>query len=146
MSIPQNYRLINIDLLDPESPSNFDLSTLVSSSSTFGGPSSAADAQHVAGQVRQLLRGGDAEGALRGALENVPYGGDDRAKVGACKVVVSVEALVKKGNDGKRVVVVIIIIIDKWVLERVGSPPCYRHGDPSVYQTGRDVAVAHTSI
>jgi len=27
-------------------------------------------------QVRQLLRGGDAEGALRGALESAPYGGD----------------------------------------------------------------------
>jgi actin related protein 2/3 complex subunit 5 len=26
--------------------------------------------------VRQLLRGGDAEGALRGALESAPYGGD----------------------------------------------------------------------
>lgn len=30
--------------------------------------------------MRQLLRGGDAEGALRGALESAPYGGDDAVK------------------------------------------------------------------
>lgn len=32
-------------------------------------------------QVKQLLRGGDAEGALRGALESAPYGGDAGVKV-----------------------------------------------------------------
>lgn len=31
-------------------------------------------------QVRQLLRGGDPEGALRGALESAPYGGDAGVK------------------------------------------------------------------
>ena len=28
------------------------------------------------------MRGGDNEGALRGALENVPYGADEQGKVG----------------------------------------------------------------
>jgi actin related protein 2/3 complex, subunit 5 len=72
-----NYRLINIDKLDPESSSNFPISTL----SPPVVPVSTSDVQSLAGQIRQLLRGGDTEGALRGALENPPYGGDDHAKV-----------------------------------------------------------------
>ena len=82
MSAQPNYRLINIDRLDPDSPNNFDLSTLVPGGDEGRRPSiTITDAQTLAGQVRQLLRGGDSEGALRGALENVPYGGDDRVKV-----------------------------------------------------------------
>jgi len=73
-----NWRTINIDLLDPESSANFDISTLAPAVA----PVSAADVQSLAGQIRQLLRGGDAEGALKGALENAPYGGDERTKVG----------------------------------------------------------------
>ena len=83
MSAQPNYRLINIDRLDPDSPNNFDLSTLVPSGGGDDGrrPSTTiADAQTLADQIRQLLRGGDPEGALRGALEKVPYGGDDRTK------------------------------------------------------------------
>ncbi|KAI9843765.1 MAG: hypothetical protein M1837_006126 [Sclerophora amabilis] len=72
----QNYRLINIDRLDPESSANFDVSTL----SAAVNPVSSADVQSLAGQVRQLLRGGDSEGALQGALENAPYGGDEKGK------------------------------------------------------------------
>ena len=72
-----NWRTINIDLLDPESSANFDISTLAPPVAHV----SAADVQSLAGQIRQLLRGGDTEGALRGALENAPYGGDERAKV-----------------------------------------------------------------
>ncbi|KAI9679739.1 MAG: hypothetical protein M1817_004753 [Caeruleum heppii] len=71
-----NYRLINIDRLDAESSSNFDIATLA----PITNPSSSADVQSLGGQIRQLLRGGDAEGALRGALENAPYGADERAK------------------------------------------------------------------
>ncbi len=82
MSVPKNYRLINIDRLDLDHPSNFDLSTLVPAYTGAGSITSSAEAQSLAGQIRQLLRGGDTEGALRGVLENVPYGGDDRAKVG----------------------------------------------------------------
>jgi len=72
-----NYRTINIDALDPDSPANFDLSTLTPSVK----PVSTADVTQLTGQIRQLLRGGDGEGALRGALENVPYGADVRGKV-----------------------------------------------------------------
>ena len=72
-----NWRTINIDLLDPESSANFDITSLAPSVA----PVSATEAQSLAGQIRQLLRGGDSEGALKGALENVPYGGDSSAKV-----------------------------------------------------------------
>lgn len=73
-----NWRTINIDLLDPDSPANFDLSTLTPSVT----PIPSSEVQALTAQVRQLLRGGDSEGALRGALEGVPYGGDERGKVG----------------------------------------------------------------
>ena len=72
-----NWRTINIDALDPESSTNFDITTLTPSIP----PISASDVQNLAGQIKQLLRGGDAEMALRGALDNVPYGGDSGAKV-----------------------------------------------------------------
>ncbi|KAH7135083.1 actin-related protein 2/3 complex subunit 5 [Dendryphion nanum] len=71
-----NWRTINIDALDPDSPANFDLSSLAPSVA----PVSTADVQSLAGQIRQLLRGGDSEGALQGALENPPYGADDKGK------------------------------------------------------------------
>lgn len=77
-NIDINWRTIDIDALDPESSSNFDLTTLTPAIT----PISAAEVQTLAGQIRQLLRGGDSEGALRGALENVPYGADEGGKVG----------------------------------------------------------------
>ena len=73
-----NWRTINIDALDPESAYNFDLSTLTPAVT----PASTSDVQTLSGQIRQLLRGGDNEGALRGALENAPYGADEQGKVG----------------------------------------------------------------
>lgn len=73
-----NWRTIDIDALDPESAANFDLTTLTPGVV----PVSSSDVQTLGGQIRQLLRGGDAEGALRGALENAPYGADERGKVG----------------------------------------------------------------
>ena len=75
-----NWRTINIDLLDPDSPANFSTTTLLPSLPQV----SASEVQSLGGQIRQLLRGGDAEGAMRGALENGPYGGDSSAKVSAC--------------------------------------------------------------
>ena len=72
-----NWRTINIDALDPESAYNFDLSTLTPAVI----PVSTSDVQTLSGQIRQLMRGGDNEGALRGALENVPYGADEQGKV-----------------------------------------------------------------
>ncbi|KAK0281876.1 hypothetical protein LTS00_012416 [Friedmanniomyces endolithicus] len=71
-----NWRTINIDALDPESAYNFDLSTLTPTVQ----PTSTQDVQTLNGQIRQLLRGGNAEGALRGGLENVPYGADEQGK------------------------------------------------------------------
>ncbi|KAF7188658.1 Actin-related protein 2/3 complex subunit 5 [Pseudocercospora fuligena] len=71
-----NWRTIDIDALDPESSANFDLTTLTPAVQ----PTSTADVQTLAGQIRQLLRGGNAEGALRGALENPPYGADEQGK------------------------------------------------------------------
>lgn len=72
-----NWRTINIDLLDPESSANFSTASLSPSVPAV----SAAEVQSLGNQIRQLLRGGDTEGALRGALENAPYGGDGAAKV-----------------------------------------------------------------
>ncbi|KAI9717795.1 MAG: hypothetical protein M1812_004524 [Candelaria pacifica] len=74
----QNYRTINIDALDPDSPTNFNISTLHPPLPS----ASAAEIQSLVGQIRQLLRGGDSEGALRGALENAPVGGDKGGKTG----------------------------------------------------------------
>jgi len=73
-----NFRTINIDALDPESSANFDLASLTPSVQ----PVSAAEVQQRTAAVRQLLRGGDSEGALRTALEgaSLVYGGDARAK------------------------------------------------------------------
>ena len=72
-----NWRTINIDALDPDSPANFDLTSLTPAVT----PISTADVQNTAQQIRQLLRGGDNQGALQGALENPPYGGDEKGKV-----------------------------------------------------------------
>ncbi|KAF2455872.1 actin-related protein 2/3 complex subunit 5 [Lineolata rhizophorae] len=71
-----NWRTINVDALDPDSALNFDMSTLTPAVT----PVSASEVQGLAGQIRQLLRGGDHEGALRGALESVPYGADEKGK------------------------------------------------------------------
>lgn len=76
-TLNDNWRTINIDALDPESSSNFDISTLHPAHA----PVSQSDVATLGQQVRQLLRGGDAEGALRGALEGAPYGGDAGVKV-----------------------------------------------------------------
>ena len=76
-----NWRTINIDSLDPDSHTNFPLSSLIPAQYP---PVSSTEAQQLQGQIRQLLRGGDVEGALRGGLENVPWGGEDGK--GAAKV------------------------------------------------------------
>jgi actin related protein 2/3 complex subunit 5 len=76
-SLTDNWRTLNIDALDPDSSQNFDISTLLPPLV----PVSDADIRHIATQVRQLLRAGDVEGALRGACENAPLGGDEGVKV-----------------------------------------------------------------
>jgi len=86
-----NWRTINIDALDPDSPANFDLTSLAPSVV----PISKSDVQATATQIRQLFRGGDSEGALRGALDTAPYGADDAGKVGVPPCFVARES--KKG-------------------------------------------------
>lgn len=75
-SLSDNWRTINIDALDPESSENFDTTTLHSVLPDV----SEAEVKQLAGQVRQLLRGGDTEGALRGACESAPVGASDAVK------------------------------------------------------------------
>ena len=84
-----NWRTINIDALDPESSYNFDLTTLTPAII----PVSTADVQTLSGQIKQLVRGGDHEGALRGALENAPYGADEQGKVGPEDEIVAGECI-----------------------------------------------------
>ena len=72
-----DWRTINVDIYDAESSLNFDLSTLTPNIT----PVSQSDVQSTTNQIRQGLRGGDTEGALRYALEQVPYGADEKGKV-----------------------------------------------------------------
>jgi actin related protein 2/3 complex subunit 5 len=76
-SLSENWRTINVDALDPESSQNFDISTLHSALPNV----SEAEIRQLAGQARQLLRGGDTEGALRGVCEGAPVGASDAVKV-----------------------------------------------------------------
>lgn len=71
------WRTINIDAYNEDSSVNFDTSTLHPPQPEI----SEAEVRQLAGQVRQLLRGGDAEGALRGCLETPVYNGTEGAKV-----------------------------------------------------------------
>ncbi|KAK4188790.1 actin-related protein 2/3 complex subunit 5 [Podospora australis] len=85
------WRTINIDALDPDSSVNFDVSSL----STPQPEISEADARQIAAQVRQLIRGGDPEGALRGALENPVYNGPELAKDTHLQTVIEVLQSIK---------------------------------------------------
>lgn len=76
-SLSDAWRTVNVDALDPDSSLNFDTSTLHPPLPEL----SEDDVRQLNGQVRQLLRGGDAEGALRGSLETPVYNGSDAAKV-----------------------------------------------------------------
>jgi actin related protein 2/3 complex subunit 5 len=71
------WRTINIDALEEDSSVNFDTSTLHPPQPEID----EAEVRQLSGQIRQLLRGGDAEGALRGSLETPVYNGTDAAKV-----------------------------------------------------------------
>ncbi|KAI0205686.1 actin-related protein 2/3 complex subunit 5 [Astrocystis sublimbata] len=90
-TIGDNWRTINIDALDPESSQNFDTSTLHPPLPE----ASEADVRALNGQVRQLLRGGDPEGALRGCLENPVYNGSELAKDAHLQTVIEVLQSIK---------------------------------------------------
>lgn len=76
-TLGDSWRTINIDALNEDSSLNFDTSTLHPPQPEID----EGEVRQLAGQVRQLLRGGDAEGALRGCLETPVYNGTDAAKV-----------------------------------------------------------------
>lgn len=78
-SLSDAWRTINIDALQEDSSLNFDTTTLHPPLPEI----SETEVRQLAGQVRQLLRGGDSEGALRGCLEMPVYNGTDSAKVSA---------------------------------------------------------------
>ena len=67
-----NYRTLNIDAYDPESAFNFPLETLLPGS--LPASSNSSEAAQIGQQIKQLLRAGDSEGALRGVLETAPLG------------------------------------------------------------------------
>lgn len=91
-----NYRTINIDALDPESSANFPMESLLPA--TLPQAASASDAANAATQVRQMLRGGDPEGALRTVLDTAPLGGDDRAKEVHLATVIDVLQGIRQGE------------------------------------------------
>lgn len=76
-TLGDSWRTINIDAYNEDSSVNFDISTLHPPQPEI----SEAEVRQLAGQVRQLLQGGDAEGALRGCLETPVYVGTEGAKV-----------------------------------------------------------------
>jgi actin related protein 2/3 complex subunit 5 len=77
-SLSDAWRTVNVDALQDDSSVNFDTSTLHPPQPE----TSEAEVRQVTAQVRQLLQGGDSEGALRGCLELPVYNGSDPAKVG----------------------------------------------------------------
>ncbi|KAF2125670.1 Arp2/3 complex 16 kDa subunit ARPC5 [Dothidotthia symphoricarpi CBS 119687] len=89
-----NWRTINIDALDPDSPANFDLSSLTPAVT----PISSADVQNLSQQIRQLLRGGDNEGALQGALESPPYGADEKSKESHLAAVIEILQSIRQSD------------------------------------------------
>ncbi|KAL1985509.1 hypothetical protein VTN96DRAFT_7839 [Rasamsonia emersonii] len=91
-----NYRTINVDVLDPESSVNFPLETLLPGN--LPPPTNANNAAAVASQVRQLLRGGDPEGALRLVLDTAPLGGDAQAKEIHLGTVIEVLQGIRQGE------------------------------------------------
>ncbi|KAI0809746.1 actin-related protein 2/3 complex subunit 5 [Xylaria sp. FL0064] len=90
-SFSDAWRTYNVDALDPDSSQNFDTETLHPPLPE----ASEADVRALNGQVRQLLRGGDAEGALRGCLENPVYNGSEVAKDAHLQTVIEVLQSIK---------------------------------------------------
>jgi actin related protein 2/3 complex subunit 5 len=94
-----NYRTVNVDIYDAESPVNFPLATLQPGS--LPAPTSAAAAASIAQQVRQRLRSGDSAGALAGALDTAPLGGDDGARQVHLTTVVEVLQGIRQSDVAK---------------------------------------------
>lgn len=89
------WRTINIDALQEDSSVNFDTATLHPPLPEI----SEAEVRQLAGQVRQLLRGGDAEGALRGCLESPVYANSgDLAREAHLQTVIEVLQSIKASD------------------------------------------------
>ncbi|KIH91433.1 hypothetical protein SPBR_02013 [Sporothrix brasiliensis 5110] len=93
-SLGDAWRTINIDALEEDSPANFDVSTLRPPVPEITEP----EVRQLAGQVRQLLRGGDNDGALRGCLEMPVYVGSDGAKEAALQTILEVLQSIKASD------------------------------------------------
>ena len=76
MAANQNWRLIDVDALDPELTYPEELLK------PHFEPVPTSSIQQLNQQCRGLLQRGENTEALRLALENVPYGGDEAGKVG----------------------------------------------------------------
>ncbi|KAK1834645.1 Arp2/3 complex 16 kDa subunit ARPC5 [Podospora conica] len=95
-SLSDAWRTIDVDALTEDSSVNFDTSTLKPAS---GLPETTdADARQINAQVRQLLRGGDPEGALRGCLEMPVYYGSEGAKDTHLQTVIEVLQSIKASD------------------------------------------------
>ncbi|QLI66984.1 Actin-related protein 2/3 complex subunit 5-C [Metarhizium brunneum] len=88
------WRTTNIDAYNEDSSVNFDTSTLHPPQPEI----SEAEARQLSGQVRQLLRGGDAEGALRGCLETPVYNGTEGAKDAHLQTIIEVLQSIKASD------------------------------------------------
>ena len=119
-SLTDAWRTINIDLLQEGSSINFDTSTLHPPLPE----TSEAEVRQINAQVRQLLRGGDAEGALRGCLEMPVYNGSDLAKV---YILSSLLFLCLQWK----------LTLTKKQTKKTGCPPPNRNRGPPVYQSKR---------
>jgi len=75
MAATQNWRLLDVDALDPE------LAYPEEYLKPQYEPVSTSTIQQLNSQCRGLLQKGDNSEALKIALENAPYGGDEAGKV-----------------------------------------------------------------
>ncbi|EHA52442.1 hypothetical protein MCOR27_008315 [Pyricularia oryzae] len=93
-SLTDAWRTINIDALTEDSSVNFDTSTLRPPLPEV----SDAEVRQLAQQIRQLLRGGDPEGALRGCLEMPVYQADEPVKDAHLQTVIEVLQSIKASD------------------------------------------------
>ncbi|KAG5984196.1 hypothetical protein E4U55_005736 [Claviceps digitariae] len=90
-TLGDSWRTINIDAYNEDSSVNFDTSTLHPPQPEI----SEAEVRQLAGQVRQLLQGGDSEGALRGCLDMPVYNGTEGAKDTHLQTIIEVLQSIK---------------------------------------------------
>ncbi|KAG6360187.1 hypothetical protein INS49_011243 [Diaporthe citri] len=113
-SLSDAWRTIDIDALQEDSSVNFDTSTLHPPLPEIG----EAEVRSLAGQVRQLLRGGDAEGALRGCLEMPVYNGNELAKDAHLQTVVE---RIYQGDGGSELLDVLMKYLYKGMASTSGG-------------------------